>query len=184
MSDGAPFLFGKHPSQGDFIRLGAGDHDAWDHWVTGNLAAAKDRLGEDFEAAHLACPPVLFVAGPGDLGPGWRAGAATPSMDAAGRRFMLVAGLEGLDEVAAGERGDQIARRSEQALYDAMTGAIPPAAVLDAVASPGDAAAGAAGQGSRWWAVELEAPLSAGDAAPAQVLADLMAQTVSAEMRA
>ncbi len=184
MSDGAPFLFGKHPSQGDFIRLGAGDHDAWDYWVTGNLAAAKDQLGEDFEAAHLACPPLLFVAGPGDLGPGWRAGAATPSMDAAGRRFMLVAGLEGLDEAAAGRRGDQIARRSEQALYDAMTGAIAPAAVLEAVASVDVSDDGAAGQGSRWWVAELDAPLAAGDTAPPRVLADLMAQTVSAEMRA
>lgn len=183
MSDGAPFLFGKHPSQGDFIRLGAGDHDAWDHWLTGNLAAAKDRLGDTFEAAHLACPPLLFVAGPGALGPGWRAGAATPSMDAAGRRFMLVAGLEGLDETVAGRRGDQIARRSEQALYDAMTGAIPPAAVLDAVASPEEPDAGATGGGSRWWAAELDTPLAAA-AAPAQVLADLMAQTISAEMRA
>lgn len=118
---GAPFLFGKLPAHGDFVARGLADgpRQAWDDWAT----TALERLGaahSDYEAAHDAAPPWRFIAGPSPLGPGWRAGALAPSIDSAGRRFILVVGVDGLPPSHAGGQGQDLARAMEDALYRAL----------------------------------------------------------------
>ncbi|HWF01032.1 MAG TPA: type VI secretion system-associated protein TagF, partial [Caulobacteraceae bacterium] len=92
---------------------------AWDAWFSEQLGAAREGLGEAFDAAHDAAPPWRFVDGPGRFGQGWRAGAFAPSVDAVGRRFFVVMSAEALDEPSAG-RGLSIAAAIEATLYEAL----------------------------------------------------------------
>src|ERR1700744_5108989 len=99
---GKPFLFGKLPAHGDFVSRGltAPEVEAWDGWASQAMEALRD-ASPAFEQAHDATPPWRFVAGPSRLGPGWRAGALAPSIDAVGRRFVVVLGVQGADEAFA-----------------------------------------------------------------------------------
>jgi type VI secretion system protein ImpM len=122
VSEARPILFGKLPRHGDFVarNLEAAARAAWDRWLSDVLLDARAALGEGFDAAHDACPPWRFVDGPGDFGPDWRAGAFAPSIDAAGRRFMIMLAVDGLSAGQAGGCGEDIAEAMEGLIYDAF----------------------------------------------------------------
>ncbi len=118
---GMPFLFGKLPAHGDFVSRGLAppEVEAWDAWASAALEALR-AASSGFEAAHEAAWPWRFIAGPSRLGPGWRAGALAPSIDAAGRRFVVVAGVQWADPACAATCGVAFAEKAEQTLYRAL----------------------------------------------------------------
>ncbi len=87
-------IYGKHPAFGDFLAYGM-DHGILhklDKWLEGVLPALKNDLGDQWEAAWAAGPPLYFWLGPDILGAPLM-GLFTPSQDKVGRRFPLVLGL-------------------------------------------------------------------------------------------
>jgi type VI secretion system ImpM family protein len=117
-----PVLFGKLPSHGDFISRGLDltACDAWDRWASEGLEAARAALGEGFDEAHDRAPPWRFIDPPGRFGRDWRAGALAPSIDAAGRRFMIMLAADGLSSDQAGGGGEAIAEEMESLIYQAF----------------------------------------------------------------
>jgi type VI secretion system protein ImpM len=114
------FLFGKLPAHGDFVARGltTAEQERWDRWASAGLEAARERLGDGFEAAHDAALPWRFVAADGE---GWTAGAVTCSVDAAGRRFVAVLGVDGLTPQHAAALGLPVAAAAEAGLYRALS---------------------------------------------------------------
>jgi type VI secretion system protein ImpM len=112
-------LFGKLPSHGDFVCRGMSDTEraAWDTWTAEGFAAARDALGEGFDAAHSAAPLWQFISGPGRFGESWRAGCFAPSTDRAGRRFVAVVAVEGLDWGEALAFGPALTEALADAVY-------------------------------------------------------------------
>lgn len=177
---GQPFLFGKLPAHGDFVSRGLADgaRQVWDDWAS----HALERLGAasaDFAQAHNAIPPWRFVAGPSRLGAGWRVGALTPSIDGAGRRFVLVAGYGACNGAIAASQGMVLAGLAEDVIYRALgerlTADQTQAALAEALgerAHEGEAAgllaAAPAGPGV-WWSAGVAA--RAGAEPPADLLA-------------
>ncbi len=87
-------IYGKHPAYGDFLAHGL-DHDLlslFDKWLEGILPKLKDDLGDDWEAAWAAAPPLNFWLGPDIIGAPLL-GVFLPSQDKVGRRFPLMMGL-------------------------------------------------------------------------------------------
>ena len=113
------FAFGKLPKHGDFVSRGltADERGAWDVWSSAGLEAARAALGDTFESRHDAAPPVRFAFGPGPFGPGWSTGALTASIDAAGRRFIVVLGVR---TDAASSARERIAQAAEDEIYRAF----------------------------------------------------------------
>jgi type VI secretion system protein ImpM len=149
----APILFGKLPTHGDFVARGLGLDavGAWDLWLSEGLEAARAALGERFEDEHDRIPPWRFVDGPGRFGGAWRAGALAPSIDAAGRRFMIVLAAEGLSAGEAGI-GEAIAEAMEGLIYRAFDEGLDADHVIEAAQSPIAAASSAgAAPRARWW---------------------------------
>ncbi len=169
----AAFLFGKTPALGDFVSRGLepADEQAWDAWAAGELEAAEAAHGEAYVIAHGRAPPLRFVAPAAD---GWRAGAVSPSIDAAGRRYVLIAGVRGLSPATAIAQGMGIAAGAEDVIYGILGEALALDAALDRLErlspSPADAAAAArlvgepAAEGA-WWSVDSEALAASGAAA-------------------
>jgi type VI secretion system ImpM family protein len=159
---GSPFLFGKLPTHGDFVSRGLepGTERVWDDWASAEMEAARERLDEGFEAAHDASPPWGFVSGPGPLGEGWRWGAIAASIDSAGRRFLIVAGQDGLDQAQAAFAGLTGALAAEGAirriLVDGLDADAALAVIAEPAASPEALAAAAALNATAaegvWWA--------------------------------
>ena len=149
-----PILFGKLPSHGDFISRGLDltACDAWDRWASEGLEAARARLDERFDDAHDRAPPWRFVDAPGKFGADWRAGALAPSIDAAGRRFMIMLAAEGLSSDQAGGGGEAIAEDMEALIYQAFESGWDADATIEAAKAP-VAALAAAGppRRPRWW---------------------------------
>jgi len=112
------FAFGKLPTHGDFVARGLSpdEREAWDAWSSASLEQARTDLGEGFEVRHDQAPPVRFVFGPGRFGAGWRAGALAPSIDAAGRRFVIVLGAR-TPAPPPTATGDLIAAAAENEIY-------------------------------------------------------------------
>jgi len=129
-------IFGKLPFHGDFVARGIGGEDraTLDDWLSQSMAEAHDRLGESFSEAFDMASPWLFAWN--DEGT-WTAGALAPSVDSAGRRFPIIAGLRGLDKPLAPAAAEQC----EEALFDAVS--------------------------NRWSADQLEARIISVDLAPA-----------------
>lgn len=123
MSAGRPaaFLFGKLPAHGDFVARGLSEpgREAWDLWASAALEALRG-VAADFETAHEQVPPWRFIAGPQAAGEGWRIGALAPSVDSAGRRFVIVAGLSGWSPAQAAGQGMAFAAHAEAVLYRAI----------------------------------------------------------------
>lgn len=170
-----PFLFGKLPAHGDFVARGL-TPDAervWDDWASGEIDGARAALGEDFDAAHDAAPPWAFVSGPGPLGDGWRCGAATASIDSAGRRFLLVVGHDGLSQAEAAFAGLAGAMAAEgvlrRILVDGLDADAAITALRDASLPPEALAAAAAIRPSAdsgvWWACGDVIPPAVADGA-------------------
>ncbi|WP_089929164.1 type VI secretion system-associated protein TagF [Caulobacter sp. UNC279MFTsu5.1] len=171
------FAFGKLPSHGDFVARGLSgpDRDAWDAWASAGLAQARTALGADFEARHDAAPPLRFAFGPGPFGEGWRTGALAPSIDSAGRRFIIVLGgyttlapsAPITDQIAAAAE-DQIHRAFEDAAdIDAMV--VSAQNIFQTLESEG----GAEAQGRFWL------PDSPFDLIASQPPADLIVQVLT-----
>lgn len=179
-----PFLFGKLPTHGDFVTRGlsAAAERVWDDWASAEIAAAREALGDDFDAAHDASPPWVFVGGPGVLGDSWRCGAATASIDSAGRRYLVVAGHDGLTAAEAAFTGFAGAMAAEGALrrilVEGLDADAAVAAVEDGLAPPEALSAAAAAQACAttgvWWACgDIIAPVATDAPAPNFVLAAL-----------
>ena len=115
-------LFGKLPRHGDFVARGldARAREAWDAWLSAGLERARGHLAEGFASAHDAAPPWRFVSGPGPLGEDWRAGALAPSVDAAGRRFVIMIAADGLEADEAAGFGETLAEAMEDLIYRAF----------------------------------------------------------------
>ncbi len=122
LTDLTVFAFGKLPAHGDFVARGltATERDAWDAWASADLQAARETLGVTFEDHYDVAPPWRFAFGPGPLGDGWRAGAMTPSVDRAGRRFILVVGAKADDPLSPDGVGADVAEAMENAIYRAF----------------------------------------------------------------
>jgi type VI secretion system ImpM family protein len=84
------WLFGKLPSQGDFVSRGLDFplRDSLDGWLSGELQAAREAFGDDFEARYDSAPAWCFV----DCDPNgqWSGGALCASIDGVGRRFPVM----------------------------------------------------------------------------------------------
>lgn len=128
------FLIGKVPSVGDFFSRGLAPDAAlaWDGWSAAEIETVQASLGSGFARCHECVPPLRFILGPTAL-PGWSAGAITPSVDAAGRRFLLAAGICGLTAKQAAALGLTLAREAETALYDIIGERLTPDAGLERV---------------------------------------------------
>lgn len=142
-------LFGKLPAHGDFVSraLDEAAVTAWDAFFAKGVAEAREALGDDFEAAHDAAPPWRFVQGPGAFGAGWRAGAWAPSMDRAGRRFVIAL-------LAEGAASEAVAEAMEAAIYDGFEAGENADDLLNRAEAAIEAAASAAAPAprtSRWW---------------------------------
>ena len=149
-----PILFGKLPTHGDFIQRGLDltACDAWDRWASEGLEAARAALGERFEDAHDRAPPWRFIDPPGRFGRDWRAGALAPSIDAAGRRFMIMVAADGLSSDQAGGGGEAIAEEMEALIYQAFESGWDADATIQAAHGPvARLGADAAPPRARWW---------------------------------
>lgn len=91
------WLFGKLPALGDFISRGIDFtfRDSLDLWLSAELEAARARFGAEFEQRYLAAPAWCFVDC--DLQGQWCGGAMCASLDAAGRKFPVIAGVAAND---------------------------------------------------------------------------------------
>jgi len=91
MEDARTGLFGKLPAHGDFVRraLPRSFITPWDAWLSEGIAAARDSLGEAWEAAWDAAPVWRFRLAPGICGPDAAVGVMVTSADTVGRRFPL-----------------------------------------------------------------------------------------------
>lgn len=88
---GAFGAFGKMPSLGDFFHFGLppGFVTAWDLWLQARIAAARERLGEDWQPRYFAAPIWRFTLAPGLAGADGMLGVLMPSVDRVGRHFPL-----------------------------------------------------------------------------------------------
>lgn len=84
-------LYGKLPAHGDFVRRGLPPSfcEPWDGWLQAGMTAARESLGDAWEAAWDAAPAWRFALPAGACGPDPVAGVLAPSADAVGRRFAL-----------------------------------------------------------------------------------------------
>lgn len=84
-------LYGKMPAHGDFVRraLPGSFVTPWDAWLAAGIAAARDRLGQEFAAVWDSAPAWRFALPAGICGPDAVAGVMLPSADTVGRRFPL-----------------------------------------------------------------------------------------------
>ncbi|WP_168176228.1 type VI secretion system-associated protein TagF [Novosphingobium sp. PC22D] len=88
----AACLFGKLPAHGDFIARGmsASRKALLDGWMASSLARAQERFPADWSERFDRAAPWYFVAPAAD---GFEAGAISPSIDRAGRRFPVFASI-------------------------------------------------------------------------------------------
>jgi len=119
-------LFGKLPAHGDFVRRGlpAAFCEPLDAWLTAGVGAARDALGERFDAAWDAAPAWRFALPAGACGTHAAAGVLLCSRDAVGRRFPLVVAVLGEADVAWFAAAEGAARRPD-ANADSMLAAVP-----------------------------------------------------------
>ncbi len=159
----AAVLFGKLPQHGDFVARGLGPkvRESLDAWLSGSLARRAASLGDEgFAAIHDVAPVWRFVDRDEVLGPGWTAGALSPSVDRAGRRFFIMLAAAGLSATDAGVRGEALALAMDDLLYEAFVQGLDADALHRAAAlkieataptvSPSDLAGGI------WWVVDAE----------------------------
>lgn len=117
-------LFGKLPAHGDFVARGfdAGVAGALDAWLTAGVARLRAAADDAAFAAAMTAAPLWHGWLP--LGDGAFHGVLTPTVDAAGRYFLLAAGCAGpagaVWAVAALHPG--FAAAAEAAAYDALAG--------------------------------------------------------------
>ncbi len=140
------WLYGKLPAHGDFVSRGLSmqQRDALDSWLSHEMAAAREELGDDFVELFSAAPPWCFIEE--REGDGWAGGAISPSVDAAGRHFPIIVARAQL----ANDQAQAVARSCVEVIYDAFDRAMNADAMLAAVSQidlDGEQLSGAA----RWW---------------------------------
>ena len=95
------WMFGKLPVLGDFVSRGLEFplRDALDHWLSAEMHGAHQRFGDAFDDLYFAAPAWCFV----DCDPDgqWSGGALCASVDAAGRKFPVMAAAPADDLAAA-----------------------------------------------------------------------------------
>lgn len=118
-------LFGKLPAHGDFVVRGWPDALAarLDGWLSDGLLALRGRLGDDGYAAALHAAPLWHMWLPLDDDAAVH-GVLTPTVDAAGRLFVLLAGAAGppADSWALASQKPGFAATAEAAAYRALAG--------------------------------------------------------------
>ena len=161
-------IFGKLPAHGDFVARGlvAAERDVLDAWLSGEMLAAREMLGSDFEDRYDRAPPWRFAGPEG-------AGVLVASVDGVGRRFPLYLALVGGNEDAA-EGVEDLAYRAFAENWD-----------VDALVSEiGTLAfsAESASQVARWWTLGGEgfAPASLDGERPEGLLAKMLKSEVNA----
>ena len=84
-------LYGKLPSNGDFLRRRIADEivSVWDGWLQNAIAASRRILGERWLEVYLTSPAWRFTCEAGACGPVPLAGVMVPSVDRVGRYFPL-----------------------------------------------------------------------------------------------
>ncbi len=85
-------FFGKLPTKGDFVRANLPEDfiAPLDAWCRECLAASRQALGGDWEAAWMTAPIWRFFLPPGACGPQAVLGVWLPSTDKVGRHFPFV----------------------------------------------------------------------------------------------
>ena len=153
-------LFGKLPRHGDFVARGldSAARQAWDDWASTGLLRARAAMADSFEDAHDAAPPWRFIGRPQGFGEAWMVGALAPSMDAAGRRFVIMLGVQGLSQDEAADLGPDLSARLEDIVYRCFSEALDADAAVAAADqalhephSAGPAAVDALARGGVWW---------------------------------
>lgn len=144
-----PLLFGKLPAHGDFVARGLSveDRQRTDDWLSASLAEARMRYAAEFDDRYDRTPPWRFVhrcTGKGC------AGVLVPSVDAAGRRFPLLIGVDAIPV----ELGGRVAAHCEAMVYAAFEQRWDADGLLAALASPrtGVDAPGGGEPPDDWWA--------------------------------
>jgi type VI secretion system protein ImpM len=91
------FVYGKHPVFGDFITAGLSGmaQDRLEAWLNASLSTLRSAWGELWQDGFDASPTLAFWIGARVAGEGALRGAMRPSQDKVGRRFPLLAGVEG-----------------------------------------------------------------------------------------
>ncbi len=168
-------MFGKMPAHGDFIARGlaADERDALDLYLSGELAAARETLGDGFEERFDSAPPWRFAW----RGETWTAGALASSVDSVGRRFPLLVGRTELEPQAVASA----AEACEQAIYDAFEQSLTAdelAAAVDALET--EDSEGPPSEG--WWTLGGEGfdEMSVAGARPAGLLTTMLASSARA----
>jgi type VI secretion system protein ImpM len=141
------WLYGKLPAHGDFVTRGLSmqQRDAIDHWLSSEMADARDELGDAFIALYNAAPPWCFIENRD--GEGWAGGAMSPSVDAAGRHFPIIIARAQL----ASEQAEAAARSCVDVIYDAFGKAMTADALLAAVSEVDLAVEASSGPTAQWW---------------------------------
>jgi type VI secretion system protein ImpM len=120
-------LFGKVPAHGDFVWRGWPDGlvARLDGWLTDGLSSLRASLGEGSYADTMASAPLWHCWFTGPAGECLH-GVITPTVDSAGRMFMLVAGIAGpaADVWAVASQHPDFAAAAEAAAYDALAGGL------------------------------------------------------------
>jgi type VI secretion system protein ImpM len=183
----AVFAFGKLPAHGDFVARGlsAAERDAWDEWASAGLARAREALGGAFDEAHDRAQPWRFAfgqAGAGRFGAGRRAGVLAPSIDAAGRRYVIVVGAVAASGLPGDGEGAAAAEILEGEIYRAFEqGCDIDQLTANAAAALSGLAAGADGDDAgRFWtlgATPEQAHEIRSEAPPADLLPRMMLAT-------
>jgi len=118
-------LYGKLPAHGDFVWRGWPDSlvARLDAWLTDGVANLRLRLGEDGFAHAMQSAPLwhCWLALDGEWG---MHGVVTPTVDSAGRLFLLLAGVAGppVPVWAVASQQPGFAAAAEAAAYDALAG--------------------------------------------------------------
>jgi type VI secretion system ImpM family protein len=107
----SPFLFGKMPAHGDFVRRGLtpAAEAAWDGWLAREMVTARSAHGATFDDLYARAPVCRFLTR-SDA----RAGALACSIDAVGRQFPLLIG------VAVESPSPGLAAACEDKVYEAF----------------------------------------------------------------
>lgn len=141
------FLWGKLPAHGDFVARGLifSQRESLDLWLSDELQAAREALGEDFERRYDEAPPWRFVC----REDGGMAGAMAPSIDSVGRRYPLLVGRAGLSGMLA----DDLAEACEEAVYQALEAGWTADRLVEEVGHAKCGAVPATGEPDRdrWW---------------------------------
>ena len=93
-------LYGKHPAFGDFITAGLSQSlsDCLEVWLNDMLPDLRVGVGDDWTRKYDAAPTMRIWIGPGLMPEGLGfSGIMAATRDKVGRRFPLLAGVEGGD---------------------------------------------------------------------------------------